>query len=72
MLTASQSFYMEVKFSKLRASAGCAVQLPSSSDLFVTAIHLQYQEKCAQLVCYVLFYKYIISQKLVSQIYWHT
>jgi len=32
---------------------------------FVIAITLKYQEKCTQLVCcYILFYKYIISQKL--------
>jgi hypothetical protein len=56
MLTASQSFYVEVKFSELRVSAGCVVQLTSSNDLLVTAIPLKYQEKCAQQVCcYVLF-----------------
>jgi len=56
MLTASQRFYVEVKFSELCVSAGCAVRLTNSNDLLVTAIPLKYQEKCAQLVCcYVLF-----------------
>jgi hypothetical protein len=55
MLTACQSFYMEVKFSKVCASAGCALQLPSSSDLLVTAIHMKYQENVHSW-CVVMFY----------------